>query len=1025
MLIALDSVHGLIIHQMDIKTAFLHGELEEEVYMDQLEGFVASGNERIVCKVIKSIYGLKQAPRDWHKKFDETVLPFSYKINESDECVYTKVKGSEHFEMKDMGEASVILGIKLIQSAEGITLTQSHYIEKSILEKYGYSQCRIASTPYDSKVALVKNTSEVPVSQLRYSQIIGSLQYLANCTRPDISYFVSKLARYTSCPNRTYWDALDRVLRYLKGTMYLSLHYRRFPGVLEGYSDASWIAKKSCSNGVTGYVFTLAGGAISWKSSRQTIVTRSTFEAELCALDATWMEVEWLHGFMSAIPVISRPLPAIAIHCNSRTTIDKISSKKHNAKTKRHIQVRLKSIRGFVSDRIIAIEFIGTQNNIADPLTKGLEPAILEGLLRLPENRECADCKSIAPRWASVNLGIFICMRCSGIHRSLGVHISKVRSATLDTWLPDQIALIQSMGNAKANSYWESELPPNYNRAGIENFIRAKYNDKRWIPGDVKVTSSTRVRDEKLLITREVTTNTSDKEHVNSIPKSSDERDGSQLHNSNSKLLPSNSRNHVPQKVSKLEHQKSELQGLENGLEQRKSNTVAVVSPSKGDLETDLFTLLPVNNSEKTGQEIVAPGQNMKMKIQPPKKEETIVSKESESKIQVDHGFEDLFQGLQWGPQPISQESPKEVQMEKSTSVLGATTSAKQVEIRIDDFQGIFFVKMQAKFLKLDIEKFQNDISFLKEGMVAILTKMDSYSRKTTGPSPPAREDSQGLEQAKKSVHEIEENLNGIQANDRELKSDFQKIDFGKFQEDERARQQPPILEVLGQTPLNSNSGNNKEQETCLFDVSSPPNSSMDSLSQILEIVIFEGLKLEGGSLKAESYFDNYFELVNLSTPTKKPGVLSQLPTHHPQLATQSQEQHFPMANAAKINGVPQAGPGIINQLNCSDSHKLAQNWAYTIKSVPQKITQVADQPKFVQIGHVQPSYNVGNSASFTKLRSISGVHSDKLRMQHSEGSASPAIRNQTASTRSPIIPTQLGGDYDFSSLVQGMFGKR
>ena len=82
-------------------------------------------------------------------------------------------------------------------------------------------------------------------------------------TRPDISYSVSKLARYTSCPNKTHWEALDRVLRYLKGTISLGLHYRRFPGVLEGYSDASWIAKKSGSNGVTGYVFTLAGGAVS------------------------------------------------------------------------------------------------------------------------------------------------------------------------------------------------------------------------------------------------------------------------------------------------------------------------------------------------------------------------------------------------------------------------------------------------------------------------------------------------------------------------------------------------------------------------------------------------------------------------------------------------------------------------------------------------------------------------------------------------------------------------------------------
>ncbi|XP_020681600.1 ADP-ribosylation factor GTPase-activating protein AGD5 [Dendrobium catenatum] len=109
---------------------------------------------------------------------------------------------------------------------------------------------------------------------------------------------------------------------------------------------------------------------------------------------------------------------------------------------------------------------------------------MLEGLLKLPENRECADCKAKGPRWASVNLGIFICMQCSGVHRSLGVHISKVRSATLDTWLPEQVAFIQSMGNEKSNSYWEAELPPNYDRVGIENFIRAKYDDKRWIPKD-------------------------------------------------------------------------------------------------------------------------------------------------------------------------------------------------------------------------------------------------------------------------------------------------------------------------------------------------------------------------------------------------------------------------------------------------------------------------------------------------------------------------------------------------------------
>ncbi|XP_062030408.1 probable ADP-ribosylation factor GTPase-activating protein AGD15 isoform X1 [Rosa rugosa] len=111
---------------------------------------------------------------------------------------------------------------------------------------------------------------------------------------------------------------------------------------------------------------------------------------------------------------------------------------------------------------------------------------ILEGLLKMPENRECADCRSKAPRWASVNLGIFICMQCSGIHRSLGVHISKVRSTTLDTWLPEQIAFMESLGNEKANNYWEKKLPLNADRSAIEKFIRAKYEGKKWVAKDAK-----------------------------------------------------------------------------------------------------------------------------------------------------------------------------------------------------------------------------------------------------------------------------------------------------------------------------------------------------------------------------------------------------------------------------------------------------------------------------------------------------------------------------------------------------------
>ncbi|KAL0337666.1 UNVERIFIED_CONTAM: hypothetical protein Scaly_2041700 [Sesamum calycinum] len=310
---------------MDVKTTFLYGELEEEIYMDLPEGFVAHGNERKVCKLVKSLSKLKQAPKQWHEKFDQTILAFGFTVNENDKSIYCKVKGGKRiilclyvddilligsfidiitktksflknkFEMKDMDEVDVILDIKLIHSTYGIAIFQSHCAEK-IIEKFGYEDSRIAKTPSDSSVALFRNKNGVPVAQLR-------------------------------------------VLRYLKGTLSLTLHYGRFPAVLEGYSDASWIAKNSGSNGCSGYVFTL----------------------------------EWLFGLLSQLSIVSQPLPPIAIHCDSQTTIAKVKSRRYNQKTKRHIQVRLKSIRALVSDIVIHIDFVGTKDNVADPLTKGLD----------------------------------------------------------------------------------------------------------------------------------------------------------------------------------------------------------------------------------------------------------------------------------------------------------------------------------------------------------------------------------------------------------------------------------------------------------------------------------------------------------------------------------------------------------------------------------------------------------------------------------------------------------------------------
>ncbi|XP_074305573.1 secreted RxLR effector protein 161-like [Silene latifolia] len=179
--------------------------------------------------------------------------------------------------MKDLGQADVILGIKLVKTDKGIALTQSHYVEK-MLRKFGYFDTSPVASPFDSSVKLRKNVGD-SVSQHKYSQIIGSLLHLTNFSRPDNAYAVCRLARYTHNPSTAHWNALERVFRYLKGTMNYAIHYCGFPGVVEGYSDASWIADIDETKATSGYVFLLGGGAVSWRSAKQTIISRSTMEA--------------------------------------------------------------------------------------------------------------------------------------------------------------------------------------------------------------------------------------------------------------------------------------------------------------------------------------------------------------------------------------------------------------------------------------------------------------------------------------------------------------------------------------------------------------------------------------------------------------------------------------------------------------------------------------------------------------------------------------------------------------------------
>ena len=207
--------------------------------------------------------------------------------------------------------------------------------------------------------------------QMEYASAIGCLMYLMQCTRPDIAFAVSKMSRFTSNPNDEHWKAITRIFEYLLKTKNLGLHYGKFPAVLEGYTDASWISSVGDYKSTTGWIFTLAGGAISWKSKKQTCITLSTMESEFVALASAGQEAEWLRDLLLEVPLAKDNVSKVLIHCDSQATLARAFSEVYNGKS-RHIGLRHSLVRKMIKDGIISLTYIQTSYNLADPFTKPL-----------------------------------------------------------------------------------------------------------------------------------------------------------------------------------------------------------------------------------------------------------------------------------------------------------------------------------------------------------------------------------------------------------------------------------------------------------------------------------------------------------------------------------------------------------------------------------------------------------------------------------------------------------------------------
>ena len=403
------------LHQMDVKTTFLNGDLTEDVYMLQPDGFQVFGKEHMVCKLKKSIYGLKQASRQWYLKSDNVVTSFGFKENPVDHYIYLKISGSkiiflvlyvddillasndlgllhetkrflfDNFEMKDLGEASFVLGIGIHHDrSRGILgLSQKSYISR-VLERFNMSTCSAGDSPVVkgdklSKLQCPQNDLERnEMKKIPYASVVGSLMYAQVYTCSNIAFAISVLGRFQSDPGMDHWRAVKKVLRYLLRAKDFMLTYRRSE-LLEvvGYADANYAGYADDLKSTSGYVFMLAEGAISWKSVKQTLTASSTMQAEYVACYEATLQAVWLQNFISRLEIvyfISKPL---TIYNDNSAAVCFSKNNKRSFRSK-HMHIKYLVVREKTLELQTSIIHIATEEMIADPLTKGLPPKVFK-----------------------------------------------------------------------------------------------------------------------------------------------------------------------------------------------------------------------------------------------------------------------------------------------------------------------------------------------------------------------------------------------------------------------------------------------------------------------------------------------------------------------------------------------------------------------------------------------------------------------------------------------------------------------
>lgn len=419
MFLALAAQRDWSVYQLDVKSAFLHGNLTKDVYVDQPQGYEVKTAMHKVYKLNKALYGLKQAPRAWFSRIEAYFLNEGFEKCGSEQTLFTKVSKQgkllvislyvddlifagddenmvvefkqsmmNEFDMTDLGKMRFFLGIEVLQLSEGIFIHQRKYVLE-VLKKFGMEHCNSVQNPSCPGFKISRDDNGVEVDGSYYRQLVGSMMYLT-ATRPDIMYAVSLISRYLSKPTELHLLAAKRILRYLQGTSGFGLLYKKEGNKeLIGFTDSDYAGDVDDRKSTSGYAFLLSSAAVAWSSRKQPIVALSTTEAEYVAAAACSTQAVWMKRVLEKLGYEGNA--STVIFCDNSSTIKLAMNPVLHGRSK-HIQVRFHFLRNLANDGVVTLRHCGTHDQVADVFTKPLK---LESFQRMREQLGVCDAPMI------------------------------------------------------------------------------------------------------------------------------------------------------------------------------------------------------------------------------------------------------------------------------------------------------------------------------------------------------------------------------------------------------------------------------------------------------------------------------------------------------------------------------------------------------------------------------------------------------------------------------------------------------